>query len=117
MTTAQSAAVAFLNQPRTVPPTSTSVNCQPYFCFTAAVTGSASGPSTTLAVARTSGAPSATRPRASQGRRVTSGKLRMRFTLPESLPVVNPAVPSPKGAIHTGDDTVEPSRLRVVIDT
>jgi hypothetical protein len=41
----------------------------------------------------------------------------MRFTLPESLPVVNPAVPSPSGAIHTGDDTVEPSRLRVVMDT
>jgi hypothetical protein len=98
-------------------PTPSSAVAARYLRLTALLTGRASPPTSTSAVADTMEEPAATLPRIVHGCNVTAGLLRMRFTLPESISVVNPAVPSGRAAIHTGVGTASPFLRNVVNNT
>ena len=117
ITIAASSARRRVQRERTHEATSIATTCQPYFRRIARTVGRAASPVSTAAVPRHVGAPGATIPRRSQGRRVTSEKLWTRFTLPAVTSVVNPTVSSPRSTIQTAVSTVVPLRRRVAIET
>ena len=117
ITIAASSARRRVHRERIHEATSIAITCQPYFRRIARTVGRAAAPVSTAAVPNHVGALGATVPRRSQGRRVTSGKLLIRFTLPAVTSVVNPTVPSPRSTIQTAVSTIVPLRRRVATET
>ncbi len=105
------------NTLRTRSPTASSDVATRYLRPTALLTGRASAPTSTSAVAEKMGEPAGTLPRIEHGCNVTAGLLRMRFTLPESISVTSPPDPSGRPAIHTGVGTASPFLRNVVNNT
>ena len=89
----------------------------PYFMRIAFSTRVRSSSITTFAVPEIISDVWLIRPRTSHGRNSTRELLERRFTFHESCPVVNPHVPSPKSAIHTGKAFATPARVKVVNNT
>ncbi|GEM_PF-2966239 len=91
--------------------------CMPYFDFTAASADANAAPVTTTSVPVTDVAPSVTFPRVFEGTSSTADVLLIRLTFQAMVSVVNPTVPSPRSAIHTGVSLRRPSFVKVVSRT